>query len=232
MQLFISAGGKGTRLAHLTKDMPKPMIPIAGKPVLHHLIDWAKQQGITEVIMMTGYKAEVIQDYFKNGEKFGMKIIHSRENQPLGTGGALKLAQKYAKGTFCYVNGDNMTEVNLKKVIEFHKQQQADITAVLFKAKNPENVDAFKMDNKGRITSFIQKDQELKGKGKFVHAGLCVMEPKIFGLMDKEVFNFEHEVYPKALQKLKMVGYVTDEFIADMGTPERLEEVRRVKEKK
>src|SRR3989344_541895 len=227
MQLFINAGGKGTRLYPLTKEVPKSMIPILGKPVLHHLVDWAKGNEITEIIMMNGHLSEQIVDYFGNGKKFGISIKHSIENESLGTGGALKLAEKHVKGTFCYINGDSVTNVNLKKVIEFHKKNNADITVVLIKTKR-DDVDSLQLDGIN-ITKFVKKDDDKSKNEKLTNVGLCVMEPKTLSLTDEKIFNFEHEIYPKLIrQGFKFLGYVTNEFIEDMGTPERLKKVEEI----
>lgn len=226
MQLLINAGGKGTRLYPLTKDIPKPMVPILGKPVLHHLVDWAKANGITEIIMMNGYLSDQIIDYFGDGEKFGIPITHSVESHPLGSGGPIKLAGKYVKGTFCYVNGDNICNVNLKNVFEFHKKNKNDLTAVLIKKNTPYG-DFLKIDEKNNIVELISKES---GKiGNLAHAGLCIIEPKILDLMDIEVFNFEHYIFPKLIKnRLNFKGYVTNELIEDMGTPERLKRIEEI----
>ncbi len=226
MQLFINAGGKGTRLYPLTKEIPKPMVQVLGKPVLEHIIGWAKRNGINEIVIMSGYKSEQIIGYFGDGSKFGIPIIHSTELYPLGSGGPIKLAGKHVKGTFCYINGDNICNVDLKKVLEFHNKNKADVTAVLIK-KNVAYGDFLKIDEKNNITELISK--ESRDMGGLAHAGLCIIEPKILDLMDKEIFNFEHYIFPKLIENgLNFKGYVTDEFIEDMGTPERLKNVEEM----
>src|SRR3989344_5438109 len=126
MKLFINTGGKGERLYPLTRDIPKPMVPIAGKPVLHHLIDWARYNGISEIVMMNGYKAEHIINYFKDGAHLGIPIKHSNEQYHLGSGGPIKFAHKHIDDTFVYISGDHICDVNLKKMIQFHKDKNAD----------------------------------------------------------------------------------------------------------
>ena len=228
MKLFINAGGKGERLYPLTKDIPKPMVEVNGKPVLHHYVDWAKGNGIKEIVMMNGYKAEKIVDYFKDGEKFGIPIKHSVEDYPLDSGGPIRLARNHVDGTFCYVNGDNICKVDLKKVTDFHKENNADLTIVLVE-KEKGYGDFLKLDNENNVVELLRKDSEnLDDKG-LAHAGMCIIEPKILDLMDKEVFNFEHYVFPKAIEKgFKVKGYATNELIEDMGTVERLRAVENL----
>ncbi|MEK6856417.1 MAG: NDP-sugar synthase [Nanoarchaeota archaeon] len=226
MQLFINAGGKGTRLYPLTKEIPKPMVRVIGKPVLEHIIEWAKMNEINEVIIMSGYKSEQIEDYFGDGSKFGISITHSIEPYPLGSGGSIKLASKYAKGTFCYINGDNICNVNLKNVFEFHKKNKADLTAVLIKKDTPYG-DFLKIDEKNNVTELILK--ESGNIGNLAHAGLGIIEPKVLEIIDKEIFNFEQVLFPKLIEeRLNFKGYVTEEFIEDMGTPERLKKVEEM----
>jgi NDP-sugar pyrophosphorylase family protein len=223
MKLFINTGGKGERLYPLTKDIPKPLVKVCGKPVLHHLVDWAKQHGIKEFVMMNGYKSEKVVEYFGDGADFGVEIIHSNEEYPLGSGGALRLAQKYADGRFVYVSGDVLSSVNLLKMNDFHDKKNSEMTVFLHESSHPHDSDILDIDNEGRIIRFISKNEEHTNTGNLSNAGLAIIEPVIFDLMDIEIFNFENYLYKKAiLHKKKFYGYVTEEFFSDMGTFERL----------
>jgi NDP-sugar pyrophosphorylase family protein len=223
MKLFINAGGKGERLLPLTKDIPKPMIPIAGKPVLHHLTDWAINNGVKEIVMMNGHKAEKIVDYFKDGSDFGINISHSNEPRPLDSGGPIKFAKKYMEGAFIYLSGDHLCDVDLERMIEFHKSKKADMTILVHKSTHPEDSDILKVDEIGKITNFISKHGDHTGAGNLSNSGLCIIEPQIINLMDKEIFNFENYIYPKALKNnMNLFAYHTEEFMSDMGTFERL----------
>ncbi|MBS3152114.1 nucleotidyltransferase family protein [Candidatus Woesearchaeota archaeon] len=222
MKLFINTGGKGTRLYPLTKDIPKPMVNICGKPILHYLVDWAKNNNIKEIIMMNGYKAEKVIEYFKDGKEFEIDIKHSNEPQPLGSGGAIKFAKNYIDETFVYISGDLLCDIDLKKIIKFHKENKGDMTITLFQTDHPHDSDIIKIDKNNKVIKFISKHDNHAGAGNLSNSGLCIIEPKIIELMDKEIFTFETEIYPKAIEKnLRILGYVTNEFIEDMGTPER-----------
>ena len=120
MKLFINAGGKGTRLQSISRDIPKPMLPICGKPVLHHLVEWAKKNNIHDIVIMSGYKAEYITNYFKDGKEFGVHITHSVEETPLESGGAIKFAQKYIDGAISgtFTLGDDIKFNEFKELLK------------------------------------------------------------------------------------------------------------------
>jgi len=237
MKLFINAGGRGERLYPLTKDIPKPMLELCEKPMLHHLVDWAKEQDINEIIMMNGHLAEQIIDYFGDGEKFGISIVHSNEPYPLGSGGPIKLAEKHIDKTFAHISGDHICKVDLKKMLEFHQKNKAHITVLTHVSSHPEDSDILKIDENHKVIKFVSKHEDHTDAGNLGNAGLSIMEPEIMKLIDKESFTFETYLYPRILQEknLKMMGYITDEFMMDIGTPERLkivEEYLQIKWKK
>jgi len=226
MKLLITTGGEGKRLYPLTKNIPKPMIEIAGKPVLHHLVDWATSQGIEEIIMLNGYLSEKITGYFKDGKNFGIKITHSNEPFPLGTGGAIKMARKHIKEIFVYITGDHICDVNLRKMVNFHKKNKADMTTFVHESTHPEDSDILIIDSKKEVKELISKDKKDKRGEKLSNSGLCIVNTEILNLMDEikeEKFDFEKEIYPKAISSgKKILAYITDEFMADTGTFERL----------
>jgi len=228
LKLFINTGGLGKRLYSLTRDIPKPMIIVKGKPILHHLVDWAKKYEVSEIIMMNGYKAEKIIEYFGNGENFRVSIKHSNEPYPLRSGGPLKYAKNYITGTLAYISGDLICEVDLKKMYDFHIKNNADMTVTLHKSSHLEDSDILQIDEANRIVKFISKYENHVNVGDLANAGLCIMQPRVIDLMEEEVFNLENYLYPKVLEaKLKMMGYITEERIQDIGTLERLAEIER-----
>ncbi len=223
LKLFIAAGGKGTRLYPLTKDIPKPMVSICGKPVLHHLVDWAKKNNISEIIMLSHHFPEKITEYFKDGKDFGIKIHHSIEPYPLGSGGPLKYAEKYIDGPFVYLSGDHLCTVNLEKMLDFHKEKNAKITVLVHESSHPEDSDLLKIDENEKVITFISKTEDHTNAGTLTNSGLCIIEPEIMNLIQEEKFDFEPYLYPKILDvQYPLYAYKTNEFMADMGTPERL----------
>src|SRR5205807_7689630 len=121
MKAVVMAGGEGSRLRPLTIRRTKPMVPIAGKPVMEHILNLLKRHGITEVIVTVQYLASNIEDYFGNGSQFGMRITYSREDVPLGTAGSVKNAEDQLTEPFLVISGDAFTDYNLTDIIRFHK---------------------------------------------------------------------------------------------------------------
>ncbi|HLD00887.1 MAG TPA: nucleotidyltransferase family protein [Candidatus Nanoarchaeia archaeon] len=226
MKLFIHAGGKGTRLYPLTKNIPKPLVPVCGKPVLHHLIDWAKStQVISSIVLLNGHLAEKIVDNLGDGSNFGINVVHSNEPSALGSGGAIKFANQHINGTFVCLSGDHLCEVDLRKMLDFHRKNNADITVLVHKSSHPCDSDILKVNTNQEVIQFISKHDDHTNSGDLSNSGLCIIEPKVLDLIGSEmVFNFETYLYPKIISSgMRMMGYYTEEFMSDMGTPERLQ---------
>ena len=136
MKAVIFAGGFGTRLKSVVKDVPKPMALIAGKPFLEHQIRFLKEQGITDIILTIYYMADKIKSYFGDGKRFGVDITYSEEEFPLGTGGAIKKAEKYIDDSFFVLNGDSYSQIDLKEFLEFHKSRKSNFSISLTTSKN------------------------------------------------------------------------------------------------
>lgn len=222
-KLFINTGGKGERLYPLTKDIPKPMVEICNKPVLHHLVDWAKTNGINEIVMMNGHMAEKIIEYFQDGSNFGVKIIHSNESYPLGSGGPLKFAKKHVDGRLVHISGDHICNINLIKMLDFHEKNNSQITVLVHKSTHPYDSDILHIDENGKVLRFISKHHDHTDAGDLTNAGLAIIEPEIIDLMEEEVFNFENYLYPILLKNnIRFYAYNTNEFIHDMGTLDKL----------
>jgi len=155
MKLFINAGGKGKRLYPLTENLPKPLVEINGKPVLHHLVDWAKENGIDEIVMMNGYMSEKIVDYFGDGSDFEVRITHSNEPYALGSGGAIKFAKPHINERFVYISGDHICDVDLRKMVEFHEARKSHFTALVHKSSHPQDSDLLDIDDGFKVKRFI-----------------------------------------------------------------------------
>jgi len=137
MKAVVMAGGEGSRLRPLTIRRPKPMVPIAGKPVMEHILDLLKRHGITEVVITVQYLASSIEDYFGNGSQFGMRITYSREDVPLGTAGSVKNAEDQLTEPFLVISGDALTDYNLTDLIKFHQEKKSMATLMLAHVHNP-----------------------------------------------------------------------------------------------
>jgi mannose-1-phosphate guanylyltransferase len=153
----ILAGGLGTRLRPFTLLLPKPMLAVGNKPILEHIIDWLKANGIKNVVVATGYLGRTIETYFGDGKAFGVKIEYARSDRPLGHAGQLKSAQALLPETFVCLYGDAILEFDLKKVLEFHRKNNPLITMTLMKNEVQMKYGVIETDRDGRISQWREK---------------------------------------------------------------------------
>lgn len=228
MKAVILAGGKGTRLGSLTREIPKPMIPIGGVPLLHHQVNLLVKYGITEIILLVNYLSRPIRDYFGNGEKFGAKISFFEEKEPLGTTGGLKEIQPELTDDFLVFYGDVMINMDLNRLIRFHKEKNSQCTLVLHPNNHPYDSDLAETDDSGKITAFHSKPHDKsQWYHNLVNAGVCIFSPVIFNYIQKgKKADFGRDIFPVIYGDLRMYGYHTSEYLKDMGTPDRLAAVQ------
>lgn len=213
MEAIILAGGFGTRLAHIVKDVPKPMAPVANRPFLEYILDYLKKNGISKVVLATGYKHEVIENYFGNVYN-DINIEYSVEDMPLFTGGAIKKAlKKCTESEVFVINGDTYFNVNLKKMKEFHILHKSDITVA-----TKEMVD---IDRYGtlilkdiRIVKFKEKQKKVKG---FINGGIYIINRNLFDNIKEEKFSFETNIMEKFVLDLKINSFKCDKYFIDIG---------------
>ncbi len=227
MQLVIIAGGKGTRLG--LKDIPKPMCPINGKPLLEMQIDLAKRYGINEIFILSGHLSQVIIDYFGDGSKFGVNIHHIVESKPLGTAGSLKLLEGTLKERFLVFYGDVVMDFDIKSFIEFDKQNEKSIGSLIVHPGNhPYDSDLVEVNDKKEIIGFLPKPhpKDLLYRN-LNNAAVYILSPKIFNEIPNDVnTDFGKDIFPKIVQDGKLLrAYDTPEYIKDMGTPDRLQHI-------
>jgi dTDP-glucose pyrophosphorylase len=173
LQAVIMAGGAGTRLRPLTQDLPKPMLPVGGRPMLEHVIEQLRGAGIQRVNITTHYKREVIENHFGNGQGFGVEVSYVKETQPLGTAGALGLMDQ-PKEPLLVVNGDILTRVDFRALLQFHREHQADLTVAV--RQYDVNVPFGVIETDGeRVTKVVEKPV----LNFFVNAGIYLLEPYV-----------------------------------------------------
>ncbi|MCX6815414.1 MAG: HAD-IIIA family hydrolase [Candidatus Aenigmarchaeota archaeon] len=223
---IILAGGKGERLLPLTKDLPKPMIPINGKPVLEYHINLLKKYGVNEIVICGSYLVDKIKAYFGDGRKFRVHIDYPGEKEPLGTGGAIKNAAQYLVNAenIIVLNGDVITNMNIGSLLRFHFSHSGIATVVLRKTDHPIDSDIIKINEKNEVTKYIGRGQDIH---KTANVGIMVLRTKILDRIPNGISNIEKDVLFKLLNKEKIYGYLSDAYIKDIGTPERLKKVRR-----
>jgi mannose-1-phosphate guanylyltransferase len=193
---IILAGGLGTRLRPLTESVPKPLLPIKGKPIIQHAIENFHRHGIKDIVLSIGYKAEVIQDYFKEGKAFGVKISYCIEKEPLGTGGALKESSKSVKGTFVAINGDNLADFDWTAMLEEHRENKAKITLALCPVEDVTQYGIARLEGK-KITEFIEKPSRDKAPSNLNNAGGYVIEKDALDILPEGRSSIERDCFEK-----------------------------------
>jgi len=219
MKAVIMAGGEGTRLRPLTCNRPKPMVPIANKPVMEHIIELLKKYGITEVAVTLQYMPELIKEYFHDGSDFGIKIVYYTEEKPLGTAGSVKNAEEFLDDTFIVISGDALTDINLEDAVNFHFEKESMATLVLKRVDIPLEYGVVVTDSCGRITRFLEKPSWGEVFSDTVNTGIYVLSSEVLKLFNKnEMFDFSKDLFPILMkEKMPMFGYITENYWCDIG---------------
>lgn len=232
MQAVIMAGGKGTRLLSVTKDeIPKPMVPIAGKPLLLWQIEELKRNGILEVILVVGHLGDVIEDYFGDGQAYGVKISYIREEKPLGTAGTFPYLKGRLTGRcFLLVFGDVFFSIAIDKMEQYHNEKKALATLFVHPNAHPQDSDLVVLDKQNKVVEIVSKhskrDRPLEN---CVNAGFYILDNQICESVSKpEKTDLEKEVLiPLIAQHAAVYGYRSAEYIKDIGTKERISQARQ-----
>lgn len=226
MKALILCGGLGTRLRSVISDVPKAMAPVGGKPFLLYQINWLKKYQFTDIVLCVGYKAEHIKNYFGDGSRFGVSITYSQEEELLGTGGAIKLAEPFVQGTFLVLNGDTYAKIDFSKLLEFHRQKQSQYTLGLTKVNDPARYGSVALDQDSRITAFFEKQAGLSLSENYINGGVYVFEPDIFKHIPygKKV-SLEQEIIPRLLEN-RFYGHVWEGSFIDMGVPDSYQQLQ------
>lgn len=225
MKAVILAGGRGERLRPLTDTIPKPMLEIAGKPILEHQIEILKKYGIRDILICGHYLFNKIKDYFSDGSGFGVNITYSYEKYPLGTGGAIKKIENFIDSVFLVLYGDIMLNMNLLKLIMFHKNNNSLLTLVLHESDHPYDSDIIKTEG-DKIIEILGKHVK-DPPTRLAKTSLFVAEHEIFRFIPAEKSDFDSQALPAIIKTNRVFGYVTDEFIKDVGTVDRYEEIKK-----
>jgi NDP-sugar pyrophosphorylase family protein len=222
----ILAAGEGTRLRPLTLDRPKPMVPIAGRPLLERTVEWLRDYGIGEVAINLHYRPEAIRDHFDDGRRFGVAITYSYEPTLRGTAGALKPMQAFLDDTFVIVYGDVLTDLDLGALIAFHRAAPgAQMTLSLYRVPNPTEKGLVEIDATGRVLRFVEKPPPDQVFTDLASAGIIIAEPAILDFIPDEGFDdIGHHLLPRLLAAgVPMYGWPLPEgaYLMDIGSPEQ-----------
>lgn len=220
MQAVILAGGLGTRLRPATETVPKPMVPVAGLPYLHFQLVELARQDIRDIILLTGYLGEQIENYFGEGKRLGLSIRYSREPKPMGTAGAVRLAAGLLAGSFLLIYGDSYLPIDYRLAMsELQPPAIGLIVAYDNRLGDTSVKNNIDLDASGKVTRY-QKD----GEGlHYVEAGVLAFRREVLDFIpDKPVVSLENEVFPELISRGLMLGHPTSQRFYDIGTPERL----------
>lgn len=220
MKAVIMAGGSGTRLRPLTCNLPKPMVPVANKPMSEHIVNLLKEHGFDEIVFTLHYLPDAIRDYFGDGSEFGVKISYSiEEGKPLGTAGCVKAIPDAMDSTFIVISGDSLTDMDLGAALKYHKEKKSKATLVLKRVENPLDYGVVITDNDGRIQRFVEKPGASEIFSDTVNTGTYILEPEVmlYVVMGREQ-DFSNDLFPLLLLRNEpMYGYVADGYWCDIG---------------
>lgn len=238
MKALILAAGKGTRLKDLTRNCPKPMLPVQGKPLLERIVCWLQRHGITQIAMNLHHCPDAITDHFGDGQRLGVEIVYSYEATLLGTAGAAKRLAPFLDEPFVVVYGDVFTNLNLTRLMAAHQHHRrlesrdTIATLSLYPVPNPTECGLVELDEAGRVTRFVEKPPPDQVFTDLANAGVMVCEPEILRFIPKETsFDFGHNVFPALLTAGKTLwgqAISRDEYLIDIGTPRAYQRVQRL----
>ena len=227
------AGGKGTRLASVTKDIPKPMVPIEGKPLLEYQIENLKQAGVTDILLIIGHLGSVIRDHFGDGSDFGVSIRYYEETVPLGTAGALAEIKDLLSGSFLLVFGDLFLDVSFDRFFRFHQSKGAKVTLFAHPNSHPYDSDLILTGENDLVTGWSGKKEVRTDDYKnLVNAGLYVLSKEVIKTIENHQLrtgtkktDLEKDVILPLISEHCVFAYRSTEYVKDLGTPERLQKV-------
>jgi mannose-1-phosphate guanylyltransferase/phosphomannomutase len=222
MKAVIMAGGEGTRLRPLTSGQPKPMMPLANRPMMEHIVELLKRSGFDDIVVTVAFQANSIRTYFGNGSEFGVRMVYATEETPLGTAGSVRNAMEELDDRFLVISGDVLTDIDLESVVAFHREKKAMATIGLKAMENPLEFGIVITRDDGSVERFLEKPTWGQVFSDTINTGIYVLEPEVFDYIppDKAV-DFSSDVFPRLLDDGQAVfGFVADGYWEDVGTLE------------
>src|SRR5579872_6209450 len=222
MKAVIMAGGEGTRLRPLTSNQPKPMMPIANRPMMEHIVELLKRHGFEEIVVTVAFQANAIRTYFGNGSEFGVHMVYATEETPLGTAGSVRNAMDELDEPFLVISGDVLTDIDLGAVVDFHREREAVATIGLKAMENPLEFGIVITREDGSVERFLEKPTWGQVFSDTINTGIYVLEPEIFDAIPAgESVDFSGDVFPKLLDDgAPLFGYVAEGYWEDVGNLE------------
>src|ERR671933_1559342 len=219
MKAVVMAGGEGTRLRPLTSNQPKPMVPIVGKPCMEHILELVREHGFEDVIVRVASLPQAIRSYFGNGESLGLTIEYSVEESPLGTAGSVRLASDRLDDTFLVISGDALCDIDLRKLVEAHREKGAAVTIGLKSVDNPLEFGIVVTDDEGRVERFLEKPSWGQVFSDTINTGIYVLEPEVLRHVPTDrPYDFAKELFPYLLEMGRPIyGFKLDGYWQDIG---------------
>ncbi|MEE8417880.1 MAG: sugar phosphate nucleotidyltransferase, partial [candidate division Zixibacteria bacterium] len=222
MKAVIMAGGFGTRLRPLTANIPKPMVPMAGRPVMEHILLLLKKHKIKHVTAVLYFQSEQIKSYFGNGKRWNVDIKYITSEADYGTAGSVKNAQRNLDSRFIVISGDVLTDFDISGAIDFHIKKKALATIVLTRVENPLRYGIVITSKSGKITRFLEKPGWGQVFSDTVNTGIYILEPEVLDMIPPALeYDFSQDLFPVMLEKkLKLYGYIAPGYWRDIGNIE------------
>lgn len=220
MKAMVLAAGLGTRLDGCAPELPKPMMPVGGKPVLAHNLELLALHGVRDVIVNLHHRAERIVEYCGDGSRFGLSITYSWEPVLLGTAGAVRHAAAEFQSSFFVVYGDNLSTCDLSRLRVYHHRCGGIATVAVFEREDPRTSGIVELDDDGRIRRFVEKPHPSEVFSRLVSAGILVLQPEAIAAIGEGVSDFGRDVFPELLARgLPVFGYRMSEQLWWIDTP-------------
>jgi len=228
MKAVLLVGGEGTRLRPLTNKTPKAMVPILNRPFLEHFIAYLHKHGIKDIILTLCYLPDPVQAYFGDGRDFGVRLVYVFENAPLGTAGAVKNVAEHLDSTFFVFNGDVFTDLDLTKMLAFHRKKKAVATIALTPVEDPSRYGVVETNGQGLVNAFIEKPPRHEATTNMINAGTYILETEVLKYIPSgSHYMFERGLFPDLLARGRPVyAYPSDAYWIDIGTPENYLQVQ------
>ncbi|HEV3390151.1 MAG TPA: NDP-sugar synthase [Solirubrobacteraceae bacterium] len=222
MQALILAGGEGTRLRPLTSTIPKPVVPLVGRPFISYMLRWLHEHGVEDVILGCGFMADQVRGVLGDGSGLGIRLRYLEEPRPLGTGGALKFAEDLLDDRFFMLNGDVLTDIDLTEQLAQHERTGARATLALYPVDDPSAYGLVRLDADGSVNDFVEKPGPEELDTNLISAGAYILERDVLEGMAPAGTNIsiERDVFPTLIGR-GLYGYEASGYWLDIGTPDR-----------
>lgn len=226
MQAVIMAGGKGTRIASIANDIPKPMIRICGKPVLQYQIECLEKQDITKITLVIGHLGSCIKEYFGDGSRFNVQVTYIEEKEPLGTAGALYYLKDTVHDDFLLINGDIIFDVDFGRFLRFHREKAVCATIFTHPNDHPYDSGLVAVDRDGYVTKWMHREDERGTYKNRVNAGLHILSAELLEMFQEaKRTDLDRDILKTLIPRHQLAAYDSPEYVRDMGTPERCDRV-------